>query len=362
MRHLKPILSPKDLKDLLSLTEDDRAFIDKSRGEIRGILEGTDSRCLLIVGPCSVHDLKSTQEYAEKLKRLSEKVSDHLLLVMRVYFEKPRTRLGWKGFLYDPDLNNSNDIAKGMFLTRQLLIALTKQGIPLATEFLEPTFSFYFDDLISWGCIGARTVTSQTHRQMASGLPMPMGFKNTIEGNIEAAVDAIISCAQDHTHIGINSEGSVAIVHTKGNKNGHLVLRGSNLETNYDAESITKALKTLKKANQPLRLLVDCSHGNSKRLYEEQCHVFQSLIKQILEGNSSIRGVLLESHLHAGNQQMIENPKLLKHGVSITDSCIDWPTTENLILWAYQKIQHERSLNPPQYHLNFNDFALQKIN
>jgi 3-deoxy-7-phosphoheptulonate synthase len=330
--------------------------------EITRILEGKDARLLLIVGPCSIHDSESAKEYAVKLKELSHEVSDQFFLVMRTYFEKPRSILGWKGFLNDPDLNNTNDIARGLELTRKLLVELLQLKVPMAAEFLEPTSCAYFDDLISWGCIGARTSTSQIHRQMASGLPMPVAFKNTTEGNIEAAIHGIVSCAQTHAYIGINQNGLATILNTTGNSHGHLVLRGSDSETNYDPESISHALHSLKKACLPSRVLIDCSHGNSRRRYEQQYHVFQSVMSQIMEGNHAIRGMLLESHLYAGNQQITHDSTSLKYAVSITDPCLDWSTTENLIQWAYQKVKNEHTLkNHSQILTNASPFVFQNI-
>lgn len=361
MVQYKPLHSPLELKNLYPLQATQKAFVEKNRKDISQILNGSDPRHLLIVGPCSIHDLKSAKEYARKLKQLTMEVSDHFLLVMRAYFEKPRTKLGWKGFLHDPGLDNSNDIEKGLVLTRQLLLELTQLEIPAAAEFLEPASCAYFDDLISWGCIGARTSASQTHRQMASGLPMPIAFKNTTDGNVDIAIHGIVSCAQAHAYIGIDQNGHVAALQTKGNSLGHLVLRGSDFETNYDPESVSCALKSLKKANLPLHLLIDCSHGNSNRTHEQQCHVFQSIIGQILEGNQSIRGVLLESHLNAGNQQMSGSPAQLQYAVSLTDPCLDWPTTENLIRWAHQKIKNENSIKSScNKAINADDFVFQR--
>jgi 3-deoxy-7-phosphoheptulonate synthase len=357
----KALISPSELKKMYPLQGEQKAFAEKTRNEICQILDGTDSRQLLIVGPCSIHDPHSAKEYAIKLKHLSKEVADHFLLIMRVYFEKPRTALGWKGFLHDPCLDNSNDIEKGLMLTRQLLLELIHLEIPTAAEFLEPASCAYFDDLISWGCIGARTSASQTHRQMASGLPMPVAFKNTTDGNVDTAVYGILACSQSHSYIGIDQLGSVAMMQTKGNRYGHLVLRGSDSDTNYDPESVSQALRRLNLVNLPARLIIDCSHGNSNKSHEQQCHVFQSVMGQIIEGNQCIRGVLLESHLNAGNQQMQDNPTLLKYAVSLTDPCLDWITTENLILWAHRKIKNEFSLkNTSQKAINADDFAFQR--
>jgi 3-deoxy-7-phosphoheptulonate synthase len=269
---------------------------------------------------------------------LSNEVGDQFLLIMRAYFEKPRTQLGWKGLLYDPSLDGSHDIASGLVLTRRLLLDLAELEIPAAAEFLDPVSSVYFDDLISWGCIGARTSTSQTHRQMSSGLTIPIGFKNTTDGNVAAAVNGIVSCAQAHSFMGISQPGKVGVVRTRGNPYGHLVLRGSESQTNYDPQSISEALISLQKAGLPQRLLVDCSHDNSKRDHEQQIVVFQSIIAQILEGNTAIRGLLLESHIESGKQQL-GSPMLLKYAVSLTDPCIDWRTTESLIRWGHEKFK-----------------------
>lgn len=362
MDKYKPLIAPSELKNLYPLQAAQKAFIENTRKDIRQVLDHTDPRHLLIVGPCSIHDLKAAKEYAIKLKYLMQEVSDHFILVMRAYFEKPRTVLGWKGFLHDPGLDNSNDIEKGLILTRQLLLELAQLEIPTAAEFLEPASCAYFDDLISWGCIGARTSASQTHRQMASGLPMPIAFKNTTDGNVKTAVHGIVSCAQGHTYIGIDQNGHVSALQTKGNDYGHLVLRGSDSGTNYDPESVARAQKLLKMANVPLRLLIDCSHGNSNRTHEQQCHVFQSVIGQIIEGNHAIRGVLLESHINAGNQQMFGcNPEHLQYAVSLTDPCLDWLTTKNLIQWAHRKIKNDFSLKGSSKNaMHVDDFAFQQ--
>lgn len=344
MNEYLPILSPLKLKSLIPLQMEQKTFAEKIRDDIRKILNHQDPRLLLIMGPCSIHDAAAAKEYALKLKNLAQDVSDQFLLVMRTYYEKPRTILGWKGFLHDPELDNSNDIEKGLLWTRQLLLELMQMEVPTAAEFLDPASSAYFDDLISWGCIGARTSASQTHRQMASGLPMPIAFKNTTDGNIKAAIHGIISSAQPHTYMGIDQNGKACVIQTRGNRDGHLVLRGSETETNYDPESVSQALNALKMSDLPLRLLIDCSHGNSNRTYEQQAQVFQSIIGQVVEGNHHIRGMLIESHLNAGNQS-IGKPSTLKYAVSLTDPCLDWDATENLVRWAYRKFKNEHTLN-----------------
>jgi 3-deoxy-7-phosphoheptulonate synthase len=319
-------------------------FIESCRQQIRAILEGKDSRKLIIMGPCSIHDLKSAREYAIKLKNLSQELEDEFFIVMRTYFEKPRTALGWKGFLYDPDLNGSNNINSGLTLARTFLIELAQQRIPAAAELLDPFGASYLEDLLSWGCIGARTTTSQTHRQMTSALTLPIGFKNTTEGSIEAAINGILSCAQEHTYMGVNPDGRISAIKTRGNSGGHLVLRGCEIKPNYDPASVNKAQELLKKYNLKGELLVDCSHDNSRRNHENQPEVFKSLIQQILLDNESIVGFLLESHLHAG-KQTLKSLIPLQYAVSVTDSCMDWPTTENLIRWGYEQLK-SRSKHP----------------
>ncbi|MBA3237702.1 MAG: 3-deoxy-7-phosphoheptulonate synthase [Parachlamydiaceae bacterium] len=329
-----PLLFPSQLLEVMPLLPDYQNFVTESRGTIQNILTGKDPRLLLIVGPCSIHDLDSAVEYANRLKSLSQSISDSFFLVMRVYFEKPRTSTGWKGFSVDPHLDGSMDIRAGHFLTRQLLLHLAHLNIPVAAEFLEPTSSLYFGDLVSWGCIGARTTESQLHRQMASGLPMPVGFKNNTSGNVEAAINGIATASQPHTYMGINKEGTLSIVETEGNPKCHLVLRGGNEKPNYDSISIAIALDSLKRANLPVHLLVDCSHDNSFRSHENQSIVFESVIDQVLQGNKNIRGVSLESHLNEGKQAFPECYSKLQYGVSLTDSCIGWELTEQLAEWG----------------------------
>lgn len=331
-----PLLSPSDLKHELPNTPAISTFVEESRQAVKNILEGKDPRYLLIVGPCSIHDPQAAKEYAQKIHQLSLTVSDTFLIIMRAYFEKPRTSLGWKGMLYDPYLDGSNDIATGMRWTRQLLLDLAEMQVPTATEFLDPATPSYIGDLISWACIGARTTSSQTHRQVASGLSIPIAFKNSTDGNVDTAINGVLSAASPHTYIGINQQGGAAIVHTKGNPHCHITLRGAECGPNYDPQSINQAIEKLDKANLPKHLLVDCSHDNSNRKHEQQAVVFQSIIHQIMEGNKNIRGALIESHINAGNQPL--DYQNLKHGVSLTDPCLDWSTTESLIKWAHTKL------------------------
>ncbi|MBA2368758.1 MAG: 3-deoxy-7-phosphoheptulonate synthase [Candidatus Protochlamydia sp.] len=327
----------QDLKNQPPLDPSIECFIHQNRQAIRAILNGSDPRLLLIAGPCSIHDTLSAKEFAYYLKSLSDSVQSRFLLVMRVYCEKPRTSTGWKGFLYDPLLDGSNDMLLGIKKTRELLCHLARMGIPAATEFLDPLTAFYYDDLISWGSIGARTSSSQTHRQFASGLQMPIGFKNGIAGNVSAAIEGVIAATQPHSYMGLNEHGRSVIIRTNGNPDAHIVLRGGEAQSNYDPSSISDAMNSLSFARLPIRLLVDCSHHNSEKKYENQPLVFQSVIKQIIEGNENIRGIMLESHLHAGNQAL-KTPGDLLYGISITDSCLDWNSTRHLIQWGYKQL------------------------
>lgn len=313
-------------------SDSQHSIVSSFRQTIRDILTEKDTRRLLIVGPCSIHDPLAAIEYASKLKMLSARISDHFFLLMRVYFEKPRTTSGWKGFLYDPYLDNSNDIKTGIKLSRELLLELATMQIPTATEFLDPLTAYYYDDLISWGSIGARTTSSQTHRQLASALTMPIGFKNGVAGNICAAINGVLSASLPHTFMGLSETGKPSVIQTSGNRDAHIVLRGGNTGPNFDADSIKEALYLLNQAKLPLRLLVDCSHQNSKKDPKNQPEVFQSVLDQMIAGNQSIRGLMIESHLNFGKQNLAIGKEKLKYGVSITDGCIDWETTEQMIL------------------------------
>lgn len=332
------IKPPIQLLKELPLSQERQDFIAASRTEIGQILSGQEKRRLLIVGPCSIHDIASTIEYGRKLRSICDTLAPYFFPIMRVYFEKPRTILGWKGLVSDPHLDGSFDISTGIQVTRQLLLSLTEMQLPLAAEFLDPSSVNYFGDLISWGCIGARTVESQIHRQMASALHMPVAFKNSTSGNVDVAIHGIVAAASPHTFIGSNKEGLLSIQRSLGNHMGHLVLRGGEEKTNYDPESIQEALGALRRAQLPERLLIDCAHDNSKRKQELQILAFQSLIEQIVEGNSFIRGILLESHLNEGCQELPQNKAGLKYAVSLTDPCLNWETTAALLRWACQRL------------------------
>ncbi len=334
-----PLPTPHELLTALAPTPAQKRFVDQSRKTVRNILSRTDPRLLIIVGPCSIHDITAAKEYASKLLQLSKSIDETCHVVMRVYFEKPRTARGWKGLLYDPKLDQTHDIALGLHLTRKLLLDLNQMGIATAAEFLDPLSAYYFGDLVTWGCIGARTASSQIHRQMASSLLMPIAFKNATDGNVDVAVNSVISAAESHTYIGINLYGQVSSIQTQGNKDCHIVLRGGETGPNYDPESITRTLNSLVKAGLPPRLLIDCSHDNSLRRHREQLSAFRSVINQVAEGNHNICGILLESNLYEGNQAFATNPSQLKYGVSITDSCLDWDTTEHLLMWGHAHLK-----------------------
>jgi 3-deoxy-7-phosphoheptulonate synthase len=294
---------------------------------------------MIVVGPCSIHDVKVAHEYADKLRELAEEVGDTLLLLMRVYFEKPRTTIGWKGLINDPYLDDSFHIEKGLFMARELLLDLNEMGLPAATEALDPIMPQYLSDLISWTAIGARTSESQTHREMSSGLSMAVGFKNATDGTLSVAINALQSVSHPHHFLGINQEGQCAVFHTRGNDYGHIVLRGGGGRQNYDSVSIAMCEKELIKAGLPVNIVVDCSHGNSNKDPALQSLVADNCVNQISEGNNSIVGLMLESHLNWGNQPLTKDISQLKHGVSITDACIDWPTTEKVILSARDKLR-----------------------
>jgi 3-deoxy-7-phosphoheptulonate synthase len=325
------VVSPSALKAELPLPEESRAFIAESRQTVKNILDGTDKRLFMVVGPCSIHDTALALEYANRLKQLADSVRDDIFVIMRVYFEKPRTTVGWKGLINDPHLNGSFDIETGLRKARQLLIDLTAMGLPLATEALDPISPQYLQDTISWTAIGARTTESQTHREMSSGLSSPVGFKNGTDGSLDVAVNAMKSVTHSHAFLGINPEGQVAITKTKGNQYGHLVLRGGGGKPNYDSVSIALCEQGLEKAGLGRNIVVDCSHANSNKDHNVQPLVLDDIAHQIKDGNQSICGVMLESNLNAGNQSIPESLSDLKYGVSITDACIDWETTEKSV-------------------------------
>ncbi len=327
--------SPQELKIRLPMTPHAAEFIAQSREAAKRIVQGKDPRKAVIVGPCSIHDCKSAMEYAERFKELADVVGKNCFMVMRVYVEKPRTSTGWKGLLYDPHLDGSHDIETGLLWTRELLLALAEKGVPAATEFVDPLASLYFEDLVAWGFIGARTSASQPHRQFASGCDMPIGFKNSTDGNLDNAVHGVLSAVAPHASMGVDEEGRVCAVQSSGNDFSHIVLRGAHDFTNYGPESVRSALEALKKYQLPPRLMIDCSHGNCQKSFEKQQEVFLSVLEQ---GNESIFGMMLESHLESGSQPLTEDLSRLKYAVSITDPCLDWQRTEALIYSAAEAL------------------------
>ncbi|NET55756.1 MAG: 3-deoxy-7-phosphoheptulonate synthase [Symploca sp. SIO2E6] len=332
------LISPNQIKNELPLTDSASETVLRGRQEIKDILDGKDPRKFLIVGPCSIHDVKVAEEYAQKLKKLADQVKDNLLLVMRVYFEKPRTTVGWKGLINDPDLNDSFHIEKGLITARSLLIKIAEIGLPTATEALDPIAIGYFSELISWSAIGARTIESQTHREMASGLSMPVGLKNGTDGNVKVALDAMHASRTSHHFLGINEMGEISIFKTKGNYYGHVILRGGSERTNFQPEIIQSVEEKLKAAGLPQRIVIDCSHGNSRKDHKLQGSVFTNVVQQIIDGNTSIVGMMLESNLKEGNQKLQGDLSQLQYGVSVTDKCIGWEETENIILLTHEKL------------------------
>jgi 3-deoxy-7-phosphoheptulonate synthase len=323
--------SPAQLLADLPKTEPQAEFVAAARREIHRTIFTDDKRFLLVVGPCSIHDLDAGRDYARRLAGLSREVSDRVMVVMRVYFEKPRTTVGWKGLIMDPHLDGSNDIAAGLRLARTFLRDILDMGLPTATELLDPITPQYIADLICWSAIGARTTESQTHRQMASGLSMPIGFKNGTDGSIVTAINAIKAAAQPHTFLGINLDGSASAIRTRGNPDCHVVLRGGATGPNFSPTHIARTEELLAHAGLPRSILVDCSHDNSAKKPERQPEVMRDLVAQIVAGNTSIMGAMIESNLAAGSQPFPQPREKLRYGVSITDACIDWPTTVSLV-------------------------------
>ncbi len=331
------IVTPIKLKKKYPISEISKEIVLRARKGIQDILDKKERRIIIITGPCSIHDTTAALEYGTRLKDLSEKVTDKILIVMRTYLEKPRTSLGWEGLLYDPDLNYTYNMDKGLGLSRSLLCEITGMGIPTATEILHPSVPQYIDDLISWAAIGARTSESPTHRNMVSGLSFPVGFKNNTVGDVEVAVNAMIAAAGKHAFIGENEYGVGCKVKTKGNKYTHVVLRGGNGKSNYNSEFVDETLNLLEKKNLQRNIMIDCSHGNTNKKYTLQPKVFDEVVEQIINGKKDIIGIMLESNLYEGNQPL-EDLKKLRYGVSITDSCIGWDTTEKIVLDAYKKL------------------------
>jgi len=336
------LATPEEVKQRLPLTARASATVLKSRDSLRAILERRDPRLFVVVGPCSIHDVAAAREYAARLKALAVRIESTLLPIMRVYFEKPRTTVGWKGLINDPDLDDSFHIEKGIFMARELLLHIAELGLPAGTEALDPIMPQYISELITWTAIGARTTESQTHREMASGLSTPVGFKNGTDGSLATSINALQSVRHGHHFLGITQQGQSAVFRTRGNSHAHLVLRGGGGRVNYDAVSIALAERELGSAGLPATIVVDCSHGNSNKDPSLQPLVAENCIAQIVDGNRSIVGLMLESHLKAGNQPIPKDLSKLEYGVSITDPCIDWPTTENLLLKLHGLLENVR--------------------
>jgi 3-deoxy-7-phosphoheptulonate synthase len=336
------LATPEEVKRTLPLTQRASDTVFRSRELIRAILERRDPRLFVVVGPCSIHDVDAAREYADRLKRLSDEVGSTLVLIMRVYFEKPRTTVGWKGLINDPDLDDSFHIEKGILLARELLLYVAELGLPAGTEALDPIMPQYLSELISWTAIGARTTESQTHREMASGLSTPVGFKNGTDGSLATSINALESVRHPHHFLGITQQGQSAVFRTRGNQHAHIVLRGGGGRVNYDAVSIALAERQLAQANLPPNIVVDCSHGNSNKDPSIQPLVAENCVAQILDGNRSIVGLMLESHLKPGNQAIPKDLSTLEFGVSITDPCIGWDDTEALLRKLHRLLETVR--------------------
>ena len=333
------LLPPQEIKTRLPLSDIAAQTVQEGRAVLHRILDRQDPRLFVVVGPCSIHDIDAAHDYAERLKKLAAEIRESIYVVMRVYFEKPRTTTGWKGLINDPHLDDSFQIEEGLQKARKLLLDLNEMGLPCATEALDPISPQYLSDLISWYAIGARTTESQTHREMASGLSAPVGFKNSTDGSLGVAINALLSVSQPHSFLGIDRNGRCAVTRTQGNRYGHVVLRGGNGKPNYDSVTMALCEQQLAAKKLPANIVVDCSHANSNKDPALQPLVLKDCVHQILEGNQSIVGAMLESHLEWGNQSIPADLSQLKYGVSITDACIDWKTTEQTLREAHTKLK-----------------------
>ncbi|MFC3394662.1 3-deoxy-7-phosphoheptulonate synthase [Brenneria rubrifaciens] len=331
------LITPEQLKDKFPLSNNEQVAIAQARETIANIIHGRDERLLIVCGPCSIHDTDAALEYARRLQALADELSDRLYIVMRVYFEKPRTTVGWKGLINDPYMDGSFDVEAGLHIARGLLLELVKMGLPLATEALDPNSPQYLGDLFSWSAIGARTTESQTHREMASGLSMPVGFKNGTDGSLGTAINAMRAAAMPHRFVGINQTGQVCLLQTQGNADGHVILRGGK-KPNYSAQDVAECEKQMQEAGLKPALMIDCSHGNSNKDYRRQPLVVESAIEQIKAGSRSIIGLMLESHLNEGSQSSEQPRSDMRYGVSVTDACISWESTEALLRSVHQEL------------------------
>ncbi|MDA3938806.1 MAG: 3-deoxy-7-phosphoheptulonate synthase [Spirochaetia bacterium] len=343
IKQITPLISPEELKKDFSAKNSDYNYIIESRNTITNILERKDDRLLAIVGPCSIHDTVAGLEYAEKLKELSRKIDDEIFPVMRVYFEKPRTTIGWRGLIMDPDMDDTYDIQKGLHFSREFLLKIAQLELPTGTEMLDPIIPQYISDLISWAAVGARTSESQTHRSLASGMSIPVGFKNGTGGNLNLAVNAINTAMHPSSFIGIDQQGNTCILRTEGNRSCHLILRGGTSGPNYYEEDVEESVELMVEAriDNP-SVIIDCSHANSGKKHTRQRRVFRSVLDQVLHGQKNIAGIMMESNLFEGNQKFTEKFDDLKYGVSITDSCIGWNETEEILLSAAEDLRNYR--------------------
>ncbi|GKV92397.1 3-deoxy-7-phosphoheptulonate synthase [Pectobacterium carotovorum] len=335
------LITPDELKAKFPLNDAEQRDIAQARATIADIIHGRDDRLLIVCGPCSIHDTDAALEYARRLQSLAAELNDRLYIVMRVYFEKPRTTVGWKGLINDPFMDGSFDVESGLHIARGLLLELVNMGLPLATEALDPNSPQYLGDLFSWSAIGARTTESQTHREMASGLSMPVGFKNGTDGSLGTAINAMRAAAMPHRFVGINQTGQVCLLQTQGNIDGHVILRGGKTP-NYSAQDVAECEKQMEKAGLRPSLMIDCSHGNSNKDYRRQPLVVESAIEQIKAGNRSIIGLMLESHLNEGSQSSEQPRSDMHYGVSVTDACISWESTETLLRSVHQELSAAR--------------------
>jgi 3-deoxy-7-phosphoheptulonate synthase len=340
----RPLMEPSKLKQKLAISRKASNTVLSGRKAIEEIISRKDRRLLVIAGPCSIHDEAAAYEYADKLRKIREEVGEALFVIMRVYFEKPRTSVGWKGLINDPHMDGTCDIMEGLQKARRILLQINETGVPAATEFLETITPQYVSDLVTWACIGARTTESQTHREMASGLSMPVGFKNGTDGNLSSAINAIVAAKTAQSFLGIDQDGQTCIVQTGGNPWTHIVLRGGR-RPNYDPISIEEARLNLIEKKLPEAIMVDCSHGNSMKKFQGQAIVWRNVIDQYIAGNDAIFGLMLESNLYEGNQKFKGDLASLQYGVSITDECISWETTERLLLTAAEKLVNSSKMN-----------------
>ncbi len=343
VRSLEPLIPPKELSAQFPMSETANRTVIEAREIVQNILSGEDQRMLAIVGPCSIHDEEIAYEYAQRLKSVHDKIRDRVYIVMRVYFEKPRTIMGWKGLINDPQMDGSLDIATGLQTARRILLKINELGVPTATEMLDPITPQYIADLVAWSSIGARTTESQTHRQMASGLSMPVGYKNATDGNLDIAIQAMQAARHPHSFLGIDYNGQTCIINTLGNPFGHIILRGGRSGPNYESGSVQGASSLLEKANLSNSVMVDCSHANSNKDHRNQPDVCQSVIQQRVDGNANLIGFMLESNIMEGNQPLPKDLTTLKYGVSVTDACLGWEETESVLMKVYDTLEQATS-------------------